>query len=130
MWNGGAQSRGLPQVRALPGKDGHRDRRIGSPMRIALDAMGGDFAPDPNIDGAIAAVLENPNLHVVLVGDPTLLEEKLAKSGYSGSAISVLASEGVAGMDEKPTEALIKKPRRSEERRVGKECRSRWSPYH
>ena len=22
------------------------------------------------------------------------------------------------------------KPKRSEERRVGKECRSRWSPYH
>src|SRR6266850_5611435 len=26
--------------------------------------------------------------------------------------------------------ALIAKRRRSEERRVGKECRSRWSPYH
>ena len=25
---------------------------------------------------------------------------------------------------------LRKKIRRSEERRVGKECRSRWSPYH
>ena len=25
---------------------------------------------------------------------------------------------------------IIKKPERSEERRVGKECRSRWSPYH
>src|SRR5258706_10080986 len=25
---------------------------------------------------------------------------------------------------------LILKPDRSEERRVGKECRSRWSPYH
>ena len=24
----------------------------------------------------------------------------------------------------------MKKMRRSEERRVGKECRSRWSPYH
>ena len=23
-----------------------------------------------------------------------------------------------------------KNPKRSEERRVGKECRSRWSPYH
>jgi glycerol-3-phosphate acyltransferase PlsX len=80
-------------------------------MRIALDAMGGDFAPDPNLEGAIAAVLENPNLHVVLVGEPALLEEKLAKSGYSGTAISVLASEGVAGMDEKPTEALLKKPK-------------------
>ena len=26
--------------------------------------------------------------------------------------------------------ANIRKPMRSEERRVGKECRSRWSPYH
>ena len=25
---------------------------------------------------------------------------------------------------------IIKIPYRSEERRVGKECRSRWSPYH
>ena len=25
---------------------------------------------------------------------------------------------------------LKRKPNRSEERRVGKECRSRWSPYH
>ena len=25
---------------------------------------------------------------------------------------------------------LVKVPTRSEERRVGKECRSRWSPYH
>lgn len=80
-------------------------------MRIALDAMGGDFAPDPNVEGAVAAVSENPNLHVVLVGDAELLESKLATAGYSGNAISVVASEGVAGMDEKPTEALLKKPR-------------------
>ena len=26
--------------------------------------------------------------------------------------------------------ALVEKACRSEERRVGKECRSRWSPYH
>ena len=25
---------------------------------------------------------------------------------------------------------FIRKPIRSEERRIGKECRSRWSPYH
>ena len=25
---------------------------------------------------------------------------------------------------------VLEKPFRSEERRVGKECRSRWSPYH
>ena len=33
---------------------------------------------------------------------------------------------GVAAM----TIALLSSPARSEERRVGKECRSRWSPYH
>ena len=27
-------------------------------------------------------------------------------------------------------QVLAIKPSRSEERRVGKECRSRWSPYH
>ena len=27
-------------------------------------------------------------------------------------------------------EEAMKNPERSEERRVGKECRSRWSPYH
>lgn len=80
-------------------------------MRVALDAMGGDFAPDPNVEGAIAAVAENPDLQVVLVGDPAVLEDKLSKAGYSGKAIEVLGSEGVAGMDEKPTEALLKKPR-------------------
>ena len=26
--------------------------------------------------------------------------------------------------------AIVRDPQRSEERRVGKECRSRWSPYH
>ena len=29
-----------------------------------------------------------------------------------------------------PEKTIIQKETRSEERRVGKECRSRWSPYH
>ena len=32
--------------------------------------------------------------------------------------------------DRKPNALLVINPVRSEERRVGKECRSRWSPYH
>lgn len=79
-------------------------------MRIALDAMGGDFAPDPNVDGAIAAVKADPTLEIALVGDRTVLESRLEKAGFSGSAIQIVASDGVAGMDEKPTEALLKKP--------------------
>lgn len=79
-------------------------------MRIALDAMGGDFAPEPNIDGAIAAVKADPDLEVVLVGDRPRLEGLLAQSGYPGERISVRAADGFIGMEEKPTEALRKKP--------------------
>jgi len=31
-------------------------------MRIALDAMGGDYAPGPIVTGAVQAVAENPDL--------------------------------------------------------------------
>ncbi|MGQ0635464.1 MAG: phosphate acyltransferase PlsX [Planctomycetaceae bacterium] len=79
-------------------------------MRIALDAMGGDYAAVPNVEGAIAAVAENPDLHVVLVGERAQIERLLEKAAYSGKQLEIHASEGVAGMDEKPTEALLKKP--------------------
>ena len=35
-----------------------------------------------------------------------------------------------AGTDEELKQTKVTQPARSEERRVGKECRSRWSPYH
>ena len=37
---------------------------------------------------------------------------------------------GLAYGDEENIEWMILQDMRSEERRVGKECRSRWSPYH
>lgn len=79
-------------------------------MRIALDAMGGDFGPQPNLDGAIAALEENPNLQVTLVGDQSALGEFVAKSGYSEDRLSICPSEGWVEMGEKPVDALKKKP--------------------
>lgn len=79
-------------------------------MRIALDAMGGDFAPEPNIDGAIAAVKADPDLDVLLVGDRPRLEGLLDKSGYAGGRLVVKEADGWVGMEEKPTDALRKKP--------------------
>jgi phosphate acyltransferase len=79
-------------------------------MRIALDAMGGDYAPGPNIEGAIAALQKFSDLEVVLVGDVPTLDPLVAQSGYNGDRLSVHASEGVIGMDEKPTDGLRKKP--------------------
>ena len=79
-------------------------------MRIALDAMGGDHAPGPNVEGAVEALAQNDDLHVILVGDRALLEEKLADASAPSDRISIEESDGVVGMEEKPTVALRAKP--------------------
>lgn len=79
-------------------------------MRIALDAMGGDFGVSPNLDGAIAALKDNPDLQVTLVGDAPILEAAIAKSGYSGDRLRIQPADGWVEMEEKPIDALRKKP--------------------
>ena len=79
-------------------------------MRIALDAMGGDFGPRPNFDGAIAALNENPNLQVTLVGDASILEPLVAASGISPERLCLKPADGWVEMGEKPVESLRKKP--------------------
>lgn len=79
-------------------------------MRIALDAMGGDDAPQVNVDGAIEALQALPDLEILLVGDEAALEPLLNASGYSGDRLLVIPSDGFVGMDEKPVDALRKKP--------------------
>ena len=82
-------------------------------MRIALDAMGGDFAPQINLQGAIDALCANLDLEVQLVGDAPDIERRLGETGYSGERLSIVAADGFVGMEEKPTDALRKKPRSS-----------------
>ncbi len=82
-------------------------------MRIALDAMGGDFGPEPNLAGALDALKVNPDLRVALVGDAPRLERMLAEAGYSGSGIDVVPAESWITMEEKAAEAVRKKPHNS-----------------
>ncbi len=80
-------------------------------MRIALDAMGGDHGPKPNVAGAVRALAASPDLTVVLVGDTAQIDPLLAD--IDGSVRPRLESFHCAqsiGMDEKPAEALRKKP--------------------
>ena len=56
-------------------------------------------------------------------------------TGYSYSNIKETIPDGVdkeeiAAVYEEIIDEYLQKGIRSEERRVGKECRSRWSPYH
>ena len=79
-------------------------------IRVALDALGGDFAPDVVVEGAVNAVTKNPNVHVVLCGPEAVVKEKLAKLGYAGQGISVVDAPDPVAMDEHPVQVLKKKP--------------------
>lgn len=79
-------------------------------MRIALDAMGGDDAPQVNIDGALEVLAERADLEVVLVGDEPLLRDLLDKRDDVPDRLHLRHAEGFVGMADKPTIALREKP--------------------
>src|SRR5260221_14666295 len=78
-------------------------------MRLALDAMGGDHGPAPNVAGALLALAASPDLTVVLVGDRAQLDPILA-AGPSSDRLEVVHATQTVEMKEKPVEALRKKP--------------------
>src|SRR5664279_3657956 len=77
-------------------------------MKIALDAMGGDYAPDVTVAGAIEAVSEY-DVDVILVGDNDRLNEVLKEKRYPANRITIFHASEVAGMDESPVAVLRKK---------------------
>ncbi len=79
-------------------------------MRIALDAMGGDHAPGPMIDGAVQAVATMADAVVLLVGDQGRIERELGRfPDAPRDRLPIVAAAEVIGMDEKPVEALRRK---------------------
>jgi glycerol-3-phosphate acyltransferase PlsX len=78
-------------------------------MWIALDAMGGDHAPEPIVAGAVQAVAADPDLHVLLVGDQARVEPLLAGAACR-ERLPVFHCSQAVGMEESPVVALRKKP--------------------
>jgi phosphate acyltransferase len=80
-------------------------------MRIALDALGGDHGPEPNVTGALLAVESAADLTVVLLGDDTHLKSLLAAAGSPAAGrIEIVNAPVAVDMKEKPAEALRRKP--------------------
>ena len=48
------------------------------PVRVAVDAMGGDYAPGETVKGAILAA-QGEELEIILVGPLPILQAELAK---------------------------------------------------
>ena len=78
-------------------------------MRVALDAMGGDFAPLEIVNGAIEAVKEI-DCEVILVGDKAKIEEILHKhSGWENLPITVHHASQTIDMHDQPSVAVRRK---------------------
>jgi phosphate acyltransferase len=79
--------------------------------RIAIDAMGGDFAPAEIVVGAIRAQAEL-GVQAILVGDPQPIEAIL-KQHNAANQLEVVPSEGIVEMHEEPLTGLRRKPKAS-----------------
>jgi phosphate acyltransferase len=77
---------------------------------IAVDAMGGDFAPHGVVDGALAAA-RHFDLGVILVGRPSVLDSELQRhTDFDRSRVRVVEAPDVVAMEESPMAALRRKP--------------------
>lgn len=79
--------------------------------RIAVDAMGGDFAPAEIVAGALRA-REELGVEILLVGDPQQIEASL-KQHASSVSMEIVPSEGVVEMHEESLVGIRKKPKAS-----------------
>ncbi|MCA9398184.1 MAG: phosphate acyltransferase PlsX [Candidatus Omnitrophica bacterium] len=77
-------------------------------MKIVVDAMGGDHAPEAIVAGAVEAV-KGFQVTVVLVGLQDKIEAELQKYQYDQKLVEIIHAPEVVGMDEPATVSIRKK---------------------
>jgi glycerol-3-phosphate acyltransferase PlsX len=77
-------------------------------MKIALDAMGGDFGPAVVVEGAVVAAREH-GIASVLVGDKAAIEREILRLKAQDLPLSIRHATQVVGMAEAPSQALRRK---------------------
>lgn len=71
-------------------------------LRIAIDVMGGDYAPKAPIAGVMNALKEFPEIHFILVGN----EREITKYIQAGERISIIHTEEIIEADDEPVRAV------------------------
>lgn len=82
-------------------------------INVAVDAMGGDYAPDEVVKGTLLAVRANPSLKVTLVGKEMMIRAALqqygGEAGWPEDRISIFHTSEVIEMAESPVKAIMEK---------------------
>ena len=83
-------------------------------MNIALDMMGGDYAPLEAVKGISLFLAEgDKNTTLTLIGDKAIVEALLLEHKISTDSITLMHASEVIGMQEHPTKALREKQQSS-----------------
>ena len=119
-------------VQGITGRDGsfHTRQMIGYGTKVVAGVTpgkGGQLFDGvvPVFDTVGDAVRETQANTSVIYVPAAVAASAIFEAADAGTPLIVCITEGIPVLD--MTRVL---PYRSEERRVGKECRSRWSPYH
>ena len=75
-------------------------------IKIIVDCFGGDHCPEAPVEGALAALAGNPDLHIILTGDEAILRKTLEGKAYDASRLEIVHAPEVIGCDEKPTDVV------------------------
>jgi len=81
---------------------------MGSPVTIALDAMGGDHGPSVVIPAAAIALIRHPEMRFILVGDAARIEPELAAHPALAAKAEIIHTDVAVAMDARPSQALRK----------------------
>lgn len=83
-------------------------------MKIGIDIMGGDYAPQATVKGAVLARAELDNsVELVLIGDSTEIHSLLKEYKADVSQFTIVHANDVIGMGDNPTRAVVQKPESS-----------------
>jgi glycerol-3-phosphate acyltransferase PlsX len=84
-------------------------------VRIAIDAMGGDFAPTAPAQGAVQALNSSSSgqLNVILVGDRNRLEQEISKFDTDRAQLTIVHTQDAAEIDASTTQAIKRHPNSS-----------------
>ena len=77
-------------------------------ITIAVDAMGGDHAPRPEVEGSVLAAREF-GVRILLVGQPNVIRAELAKHAAPNLPIEIVAASDVITMQDHPAQAFRRK---------------------
>ena len=78
-------------------------------IRIAVDVYGGDNAPDCVLDGALEAMREMPDIHVIFCGAQEEVRKLLASRPHDEARVRIIDAPDVITNHESPTLAIRRK---------------------